>query len=133
MGLPDYVLTFKKHGKNPEPISHTKSEFPVSQWQQWASPVWMDINQSDTLQRDSAREHDDERHIAPLQLEVIRRCVRLWSNPGDIVMSPFAGIGSEGYVSIQEGRRFFGVELKESYFRQACINLSSVHIQQSLF
>jgi DNA modification methylase len=104
MGYPDYVLTFQKPGKNPEPVSHTADEFPVDLWQKWASPVWMDINQSDTLQRESARENDDERHIAPLQLEVIRRCVRLWSNPGDLVMSPFAGIGSEGHVSIQESR-----------------------------
>lgn len=93
--------------------------------QRVASPVWMDINPSETLQYRSAREHDDERHIAPLQLEVIRRGVELWSNPGDVVLSPFAGIGSEGFVSLQMGRRFVGVELKASYYQQAARNLHS--------
>jgi DNA modification methylase len=83
----------------------------------------MDINPSDTLQYMSAREHDDERHICPLQLEVIRRGVELWTNPGDVVLSPFAGIGSEGHVAIKSGRRFVGVELKQSYYRQAVENL----------
>ena len=83
----------------------------------------MDINPSDTLQRESAREDEDERHIAPLQLEVIRRGIRLWTNPGDLVLSPFAGIGSEGYIALEEGRRFFGVELKRSYWEQAVANL----------
>jgi DNA modification methylase len=87
----------------------------------------MDINPSDTLQRESAREFEDERHICPLQLEVIRRGVILWSNPGDLVLSPFAGIGSEGYVALQEGRKFLGIELKESYWRQACENLKIAH------
>lgn len=121
-GVPDYLVTMRKHGDNPERVGHTNESFPVSQWQKWASPVWMDINPSDTLQRESARENEDERHICPLQLEVIYRALNLWSNPGDIVLSPFAGIGSEGYVSIQEGRRFRGIELKESYFRQAVEN-----------
>lgn len=93
-------------------------------WRRYASPVWMDINQSETLNRESAREERDERHIAPLQLEVIRRAVQLWSNPDDVVLSPFAGIGSEGYVSLQMERRFVGVELKESYYRQAVLNLA---------
>jgi hypothetical protein len=92
-------------------------------WQRYASPVWMDINPSDTLQRESAREQADERHIAPLQLQVIERGIQLWSNPGDLVYSPFAGIGSEGYRAVQMGRRFLGHELKESYFKQACANL----------
>jgi DNA modification methylase len=83
----------------------------------------MDINPSDTLQYRSAREHNDERHIAPLQLEVIRRALRLWTNPNDLVFSPFAGIGSEGYVALQMGRRFVGCELKQSYFEQARKNL----------
>lgn len=87
----------------------------------------MDIDPSDTLQRESAREHADERHICPLQLEVIRRALRLWTNPGDEVVSPFAGIGSEGFVSIQEGRKFIGIELKESYFAQAVANLRIAH------
>ena len=92
-----------------------------------ASPVWMDINPSDTLQKDSARDHDDERHICPLQLEVIRRGVDLWTNPNDVVLSPFAGIGSEGYASIQMGRRFIGVELKDTYYKQASQNLKNAN------
>lgn len=122
-GIPDYLITMRKPGDNLSPVSHTNETFPVSEWQNYASPVWMDINPSDTLQGRSAREHDDERHICPLQLEVIRRGLRLWSKPDDLVLSPFAGIGSEGYESILAGRRFVGVELKESYFNQACANL----------
>jgi len=122
-GIPDYLVTMRKRGDNPERVSHTAENFPVSLWQQWASPVWMDINPSDTLQRKSAREDADERHICPLQLEVVRRALILWSNPGDTVLSPFAGIGSEGYVAIGEGRKFVGIELKESYYKQALANL----------
>lgn len=125
MGIPDYVLTFRKPGVNPNPVSHTRDEFPVELWQKWASPVWDDINPSDTLQFRSAREDDDERHICPLQLEVIRRCTRMWSNRGDIVLSPFGGIGSEGHVALEEGRRYVGVELKASYYEQACRNLAA--------
>lgn len=109
--------------KHSERVKHDAREYPVEKWQRVTSPVWMDIDPNDTLQYMSAREHDDERHICPLQLEVIRRGVELWTNPGDIVLSPFAGIGSEGYVSVQMGRKFIGVELKESYYRQACANL----------
>ncbi len=123
MGIPDYVVTFRKPGENPEPVKHTNDDMPVSLWQRYASPIWMDINASDTLQYRSAREEKDEKHICPLQLEVIRRCIDLWTNPNDIVMSPFAGIGSEGYVAIEKGRRFLGIELKESYYRQACANM----------
>jgi len=122
-GLPDYLLTFRKLGNNPEPIKHTSAEFPVDLWQRYASPVWMDINQSETLQRYSAREYKDEKHIAPLQLEVIRRSLELWTNPNDLVFSPFAGIGSEGYEAIRNGRKFIGIELKRSYFNQAVANL----------
>jgi hypothetical protein len=125
-GIADYLVTMRKPGENPEPISNTAEEFPVSLWQNYASPVWMDINPFDTLQHRSAREFDDERHIAPLQLEVIRRAVKLWSNPGELVWSPFAGIGSEGYVTLQMGRHFIGSELKRSYFDQACANLAAV-------
>ena len=125
-GIPDHVCVFRKPGDNPEPITHEPEDFPVTLWQRYASPVWMDINQSDTLQYRSARENEDERHICPLQLEVIRRCVKLWSNPGDVVLSPFAGIGSEGYVALEEGRRFVGAELKRSYYEQARRNLESV-------
>lgn len=91
-----------------------------------SSPVWMDINQSNTLQKTSAREEKDERHICPLQLGVIERALHLWSNEGDVVLSPFAGIGSEGYQSLKMGRKFVGVELKESYFAQAVANLQAV-------
>ena len=128
-GIPDYLVTFRKPGDNPAPVTKSPDDFPVTLWQRYASPVWMDINPSDTLQYRSAREHDDERHICPLQLDVIRRAVRLWSNPGDVVLSPFAGIGSEGVVSIEEGRRFVGVELKGSYFEQARRNLAASHEQ----
>lgn len=122
-GIADYLITVRKPGENSERVTHDNESFPVSLWQRYASPVWMDINPNDTLQRESAREHDDERHICPLQLEVIRRALLLWSNPGDLVLSPFAGIGSEGYVALHEGRRFVGIELKQSYFAQACANL----------
>jgi DNA modification methylase len=123
-GIPDYLVTMRKPGDNPEPISHTAENFPVSLWQKYASPVWMDINPSDTLQYRSAREEKDEKHICPLQLEVIRRAMDLWTNPGDTVLSPFTGIGSEGYVALQKGRRFVGAELKKSYFEQAGRNLA---------
>lgn len=125
-GIPDYLVTMRKPGVNAEPISHTSEDFPVSLWQRYASPVWMDINPSNTLQFRSAREDKDERHICPLQLEVIERALKLWSNPGDVVASPFTGIGSEGYVSLQMGRRFLGAELKRSYFQQAAANLKAV-------
>lgn len=141
-GIPDYLVTMRKPGINPEPVtkvapptgstfSHARNvpanEFAVGEWQNYASPVWMDIDPSDTLQRESAREEADERHIAPLQLEVIRRAIRLWSNPGDVVLSPFMGIGSEGHVAIQMGRRFLGIELKRSYWDQAVANLKVAH------
>jgi DNA modification methylase len=125
-GIPDYLITMRKPGVNTEPIAHTPEEFPVSLWQNYASPVWMDINPSDTLQYRSARENEDEKHICPLQLQVIERALRLWSNPGDTVLSPFAGIGSEGYVSVKMGRKFIGAELKASYYGQAVKNLESV-------
>ena len=123
-GIPDYLVTMRTHGDVVERVKHTAEDYPVGHWQKVASPVWMDIDPSDTLQYASAREHDDERHICPLQLEVIRRGVELWTNPGDIVLSPFAGIGSEGYVTLQMGRRFVGAELKASYYQQAARNLA---------
>lgn len=128
-GIPDYLVTFRKPGDNPERVTHTNESFPVSIWQNYASPIWMDINPSETLQRTSAREDDDERHIAPLQLEVIRRGLELWTNPGDIVFSPFAGIGSEGYEAVKNGRRFIGFELKQSYYDQACKNLARAEFE----
>lgn len=149
-GIPDKVVVMRAPGGNDEPIAHTAEEFPVELWQRYASPVWAtlgepdpdgfaiasaDIDPGDTLQHRSAREDKDERHICPLQLEVIRRCVRLWSNPDDVVWSPFAGIGSEGYVALQEGRRFVGAELKRSYYEQAVKNLTEAATpkQRSLF
>lgn len=132
MGIPDEVLTFRKPGDNPERVSHERADFPVEQWQKWASPIWDDIDPSDTLQYMSARADEDERHICPLQLEVIRRCLHLWTNPGDTVLSPFMGIGSEGYVSLREGRRFVGCELKASYYDQAVKNIAGARKQLSL-
>lgn len=129
-GIPDYVVTMRKPGENPNPVTHTNETFPVQEWQKIASPIWMDINPSDTLQFRSAREHNDERHICPLQLEVIRRCMRLWSNAGDTVFSPFTGIGSEGFVALQMGRKFIGAELKRSYWEQACRNLDQAKTSQ---
>ena len=122
-GIPDYIITMRKTGENPERVSHTHESFPVNVWQNYASPVWMDIRQSDTLQKKSARDDKDERHICPLQLEVIQRCIELWTNPNDIVLDPFAGIGSVPYTAVKMGRRGIGVELKESYYKQAVSNL----------
>lgn len=133
-GIADYLVTMRKAGDNPERVTHTNDSFPVSVWQNYASPVWMDINPNDTLQYGSAREHNDERHISPLQLEVIRRAMRLWSNPGDLVLSPFMGIGSEGAIALQMGRKFVGVELKRSYWEQAWRNLeAATNINDGLF
>lgn len=151
MAVPDYVVVFRRPGDNAEPIAgefdayygeETKPDGPlimdgwsgrrslrpgdegysVAVWQRYAEPVWMDIAQSDVLSRSEAREHNDERHISPLQLTVIRRCVDLWTNPGDVVYSPFAGIGSELYVALQMGRKAIGSELKPSYYKQAVLN-----------
>jgi DNA modification methylase len=131
-GIPDYLVTMRKPGENGKPISHTPDQFPLPVWQRYASPIWMDINMSDTLQYASAREDKDERHIAPLQLEVVRRAVRMWSAEGDTVLSPFAGIGTEGYVAIEEGRQFIGIELKRSYYEQAVRNIASA-VRHDLF
>jgi DNA modification methylase len=129
-GIPDYLVTMRKPGINPEAVSHTASDFPVELWQNYASPVWMDINPSDTLSYREARENDDERHICALQLQVIERGVKLWSNPGDLIYSPFAGIGSEGYTALKMGRRFLGSELKRSYWEQAAKNLKQAKREQ---
>ena len=135
-GIPDYVVTMRKPGINDKPITHWATrdgktvgdpageEFQVERWQRYASPIWTDIDPSDTLQGyRQAREEPDEKHICPLQLQVIRRCIELWSRPDDVVWSPFMGIGSEGFVALQEGRRFVGAELKASYYAQAVRNL----------
>jgi DNA modification methylase len=125
MGNPDYLLVFQKPGENQNPVTHDNQDFPVDQWQQWASPVWMDINQTDVLSVKGSKGERDEKHVCPLQLQFITRCLVLWSNRGDTVFSPFMGIGSEGYQSIKLGRKFIGTELKESYFNQAVRNLSN--------
>lgn len=125
-GIPDYLVTMRDPRECEDRVTHDPEQYPVSLWQQIASPVWMDINPSETLQYRSAREHDDERHIAPLQLEVIRRGIQLWTNPGDVVLSPFGGIGSEGYVAIELGRKAILAELKTSYYQQAVKNLREI-------
>ena len=125
-GIPDYLVTMRKPGENTEPVTHTNETFPVAVWQRYASPVWMDINPSDTLQASSAREEKDERHICPLQLGVIRRALNLWTNRNDIVLTPFLGIGSEAVVSIEMVRRAIGCELKTSYYNQAVANCAGV-------
>ncbi len=122
-GIPDYLVTMRKPGDNPERVTHTNESFPVRVWQKYASPIWTDINPSDTLQYKSARENEDERHICPLQLTVIRRGIELWTNKNDIVLTPFMGIGSEAYMAVKMNRRAVGIELKDSYYRQAVLNV----------
>ncbi len=122
-GIPDYLVTMRKSGENTKPIAHTHDEFPVQMWQRYASPVWMDINPSRTLQYREGRDDDDEKHICPLQLDVIERAMGLWTASGDLVFSPFTGIGSEGAVAVGMGRRFIGSELKPSYWKLACKNM----------
>lgn len=125
-GIPDYLVTMRKPGDNPEPVTHTNDSFPVAIWQKYASPIWTDINPSDTLQYKSVRDSKDEKHICPLQLKVIERGINLWTNPNDIVLTPFLGIGSEAYKALEMGRRAIGIELKESYYRQAVKNCDSI-------
>lgn len=125
-GIPDYLIAMRKPGANPEPVTHTNESFPVSVWQRYASPIWTDINPSDTLQAKSARDEKDEKHICPLQLTVIRRALNLWTNPGDKVLTPFMGIGSEAVVSLELGRYAIGVELKDTWYQQAVRNCASV-------
>ncbi|WP_279073500.1 DNA methyltransferase, partial [Amedibacillus dolichus] len=135
-GIADYIITMRKPGDNENPITHTNETFPVEQWQQYASPVWMDIQQGNTLNRTSAREERDEKHICPLQLDVIARCIELWSNEGDTIFTPFLGIGSEAYQSLKMHRKAIGIELKESYFRQAvknCYRATTCEEQINLF
>jgi DNA modification methylase len=139
-GIPDYLVVFRKPGDNPEPVTHTNESFPVQMWQRYASPVWalvgddygdgilnchQDINPSDTLQKESARDHKDERHICPLQKEVIRRAIALWTNPGDVVWDQFGGIGTSGTESLKMNRRAIMSELKDSYYRQNVLNCQS--------
>jgi DNA modification methylase len=147
-GIPDYICTFRKPGKNENPVAgefnyfagdvdeFNKRENPgnlsIDIWQRYASPVWMDIKQSNTLNSRMGRDNNDERHVCPLQLDVIERCLQLWSNPGDVVLSPFAGIGSEGVASLRAGRKFVGVELKDSYFDAAVGFLRSEEKEQNV-
>lgn len=139
MGIPDYVVIMRKPGDNTERVTHTNDTYPVSEWQNVASPiweydhspVWWDINQSDTLNVRMARDGRDERHICPLQLPVIERLVKLYTNPNDIVFTPFLGIGSEVYQSILMGRRGIGIELKKSYFDCAVENVKNAEIEAS--
>jgi hypothetical protein len=153
-GLADYIVTFRKPGDNPEPVagcfdqyvgpatnepdrskytSHMdgRNWYSIEVWQRYASPVWMDIDQTRTLQYRNARDERDEVHISPLQLDVIERCIDLWSNPGDVVLTPFLGIGSEVYGAIEMGRKGIGFELKDSYFRQAVKNLAEATRRQN--
>ena len=126
--LADYILLFRKPGENLEAVH---PDITNDEWIEWARPIWYGIKESDTLNREAARENADERHIAPLQLGTIERCIRLWSNFGDLVLSPFAGIGSEGYEAVRLGRRFIGIELKPSYFRHAARNLRTAEAAKS--
>lgn len=151
-GLADYIVAFRKPGENPQPVSGCfdqyigslrepdrskytapndgRNWYSIEVWQRYASPVWMDIDQSRTLQYRAGRDEQDEAHISPLQLDVIERCIDLWSNPGDVVFTPFLGIGSEVYAAVEMGRKGVGVELKESYFRQAAKNLAGIKARQ---
>jgi len=137
-GIPDYVCTFRKPGKNANPIAGEFDHFAgesfkqtgslsIDIWQRYASPIWMDIRQGHTLNARAAREESDTRHVCPLQLDVIHRCLQMWSKVDDVVLSPFAGVGSEGYEAIKLNRKFIGVELKKSYFDEACKNLTRAY------
>lgn len=147
MGLPDYVVTMRKPGECEERVTHygdmSEAEveahptklLPVMLWQKYASPIWDDIDQGRTLNRLPARDENDEKHMCPLQLDVIERCIHLWTNPGDLIFSPFTGIGSEGYCAVKMGRRFIGSELKPQYWQLAVENIkeASAHQQDDLF
>lgn len=127
--LADYLMMFRAPGKADVRV---ETDIDNETWIEWARPVWYDIRETDTLNTTVAREEADERHICPLQLPLIERCVRLWSNPGEHVFSPFAGIGSEGFVAVEWGRRFTGIELKYSYWRTAVANVSKAATQMRI-
>ncbi len=129
MGLPDYVVTMRKPGDVVDRVQHG-DDLPVSLWQQYASPIWDDIDQSRTLNRLPARDENDEKHMCPLQLDVIERCIHLWTEKGNLVFSPFTGIGSEGYCAVKMGRRFIGAELKPAYWELACENIKDALVDQ---
>ena len=132
VGCPEYLVLFRKwtpEQESREPIRHergTSEEIPLEVWQRYASPVWDDIRQTNVLNAKMARDGGDEKHLAPLQLDLIDRCVELWSNPGDLVFDPFSGLGSTGYQALQRGRRYLGFELKDTYFRQSVRHLKNV-------
>ncbi len=130
VGMPDYMLFFRKDEPNPEPITHLPEDLPVSQWQELASPVWMTVQQGNVLNGRLARGQEDEKHICPLQLDVIERCVTLYSNTGDLVLDPFNGIGSTGFQALKMGRKYLGVELKPEYARQAAKFLAEAEATQ---
>ncbi len=132
-GIPDYLVVMRKPGENTNPIEHTHEEFPVDLWQKYASPVWMDINQGNVLKYKTARAEEDERHIAPLQLDVIERALMLWTKKDDVVLTPFLGIGSEAYSAVKMGRKAVGVELKPSYFEIAKQNMEKAMIERNQF
>ena len=144
-GLPDYILTFSKQGENKNPVAREKgferyigndtpkekgNKFSHETWRRYASPIWMDINQTRVLEYRNGRENDDEKHICPLQLDTIERCIELWSNEGDTFLSPFMGIGSEVYTAIKMKRKAIGIELKESYYNQALKNIEQLKIEE---
>ena len=130
--LADYLLMFRKPGDNAVPVKPTEHGVTHEDWIQWARPIWTGIRETNTLNVRVAREDDDERHICPLQLDLIERVIRLWSNPGETVLSPFAGIGSEGYEAVRLGRRFVGCELKASYWSTAVANLERVEFELAI-
>jgi hypothetical protein len=130
VGMPDYMLYFRKDGINPDPISHTPEDLPLDLWQELAEPVWMTIDQGNVLNGQMARGEEDERHICPLQLDVIERCLRLYSRPGDLVLDPFNGIGSTGFQSLKMKRRYLGIELKPEYAKQAARFLQEAEANQ---
>lgn len=136
-GLPEYYVVFRKWAKEGEetlPVTHTRDDFPLPQWQEWASPVWMDTRETNVL--DAQRDHRDEKHICAMPLDLIERAILLWSNPGDIVLDPFGGVGSTGAVALKHKRLSVSVELKETYFRQAARTYAEaerVAISGSLF
>jgi len=152
-GLADYIVSFRKPGENPEPVAggfdryigdgqepdrakyttpmDGRNWYSIEVWQRYASPVWTDINQTRTLQYRGGRDEKDEVHISPLQLDVIERCIDLWSNPGDTVLTPFLGIGSEVYCAVNMGRKGIGIELKPSYFVQAVKNIAALDNQNA--
>lgn len=134
VGMPDYMLFFRKDAPNPEPITHHPDDLPVEMWQELASPVWMTVRQGNVLNGRMARGEEDERHICPLQLDVIERCLTLYSNPGDLVLDPFNGIGSTGYQALKMRRRYLGIELKPEYAAQASKFLAEAEAsQETLF